>query len=279
MGIDKVPAAVSADATVPLLDLSEVLLHAPSLAGLASAAISEVILSQFRAQVLCFNEIRLDERMATTPFLHSRRPPLGAASPRLGDMLCVHPLVTYYADTCLDEPLLVADVCSRSEWESTEIATELRHQFGVQDQITIPTAVAPAQVSAWVIMREEPFEERDRELARELGGLLRGLRSPPALPEEASSEHPVAGTTPLDTHLPTLTHRELEVVSLLGEGLTAYGIGRRLAIAPSTVDKHLQRVYHKLDVHDRLAAVLVASRHRLIPPAADVAPEGRRPSK
>jgi DNA-binding CsgD family transcriptional regulator len=268
MGIDTVPAVVSADATVLLQDLSEVLLHVPSLTGLASAAISEVVLSQFRAHVLCFNEIRLDERTATTPFVHSRRPPRSAVSPWLGEMLCVHPLVSYYARTGLDEPLLVADVCSRSEWDSTAIAAELRHQFGVQDQITIPTAVAPARVSAWVIMREQPFDEHDRALARVLQGSLRGLRSSPAV-SDGASEQPVTGAAPLDMHLPALTRRELDVVGLLGQGLTAYAIGRRLAISPSTVDKHLRHLYRKLDVNDRLAAVLVASRHRLIPPAAD----------
>lgn len=275
MGIDKVPRMVSDEATVLLLDLSDVLLHAPSLAGQASLAISEVILDQFRAQVLCFNEIRLDQRTAATPVLHSRRPPAGAISSRLEQMLCDHPLVGYYSDTCLDEPLLVTDVCSRSEWERTEIATELRQQFGVQDQIAIPTAVAPAKVSAWVVMREEPFEERDRELARELRGLLRGLRSPPAL-SDGSAEHPLAGKTPVDLVTATLTHREVEVLTLLGEGLTAYALARRLAISPSTVDKHLQHIYRKLAVHDRLAAVLVATRRGLIPAAGAGARESLR---
>jgi hypothetical protein len=44
----------------------------------------------------------------------------------------------------------------------------------------------------------------------------------------------------------------------LAEGLTAAAIGRRLSIAPRTVTKHLEHVYTKLGVSDRLAAVMQA---------------------
>lgn len=56
-----------------------------------------------------------------------------------------------------------------------------------------------------------------------------------------------------------LTSRELEVLELLGTGSTASRIGRQLHISERTVHKHLENVYAKLDVHDRLAAVLHAA--------------------
>lgn len=263
MGID---GGLSSEDAVPLLlDLSDVILHVPSLAGPASAAISELILHRFSGQVLCYTEIRLDSRSATTPVLHSHRPPRYAVSPRLADMLCDHPLVAYYASTGVDEPLLISDVCSRAEWGSTEIAIELRRQFGVRDQLTIPTLVAPTRVCAWVVMRDEPFQERDREPARELRALLRGLRSPPASAAGSPNPQLGGGTPSADLVEPTLTPREAEVLGLLGGGLTASAIGRRLAISPATVDKHLQHIYRKLGVSDRLAAVLVATRSGLLP--------------
>ena len=46
--------------------------------------------------------------------------------------------------------------------------------------------------------------------------------------------------------------------SSLAEGYTAYGISRRLAISPRTVQKHLEHIYRKLAVSDRLSAVQVA---------------------
>jgi len=52
-----------------------------------------------------------------------------------------------------------------------------------------------------------------------------------------------------------LTVRERAVADLAASGLTNVAIGRRLAISPRTVDKHLQRVYVKLGVPNRAAAV------------------------
>ena len=55
-----------------------------------------------------------------------------------------------------------------------------------------------------------------------------------------------------------LTVRELTVLGLVAEGLTAAAAARRLAVAEGTVHKHLQNVYRKLGVRDRLGAVLRA---------------------
>ena len=67
-----------------------------------------------------------------------------------------------------------------------------------------------------------------------------------------------------------LTPRELAVLSLLAEGLTAASIGRRLMITERTVHKHLQHSYTKLGVTDRLGAVL--------PPSASACYPRRRAS-
>jgi len=54
----------------------------------------------------------------------------------------------------------------------------------------------------------------------------------------------------------TLTGRELAVLSLLADGLTAASIGHRLNVTSRTVSKHLEHIYAKLHVSDRLSAVL-----------------------
>ncbi|MDO9380973.1 MAG: LuxR C-terminal-related transcriptional regulator [Nocardioidaceae bacterium] len=63
---------------------------------------------------------------------------------------------------------------------------------------------------------------------------------------------------------PFLTEREREVLVLLEQGLTAVQIGRRLAITPATVRKHLEHLYAKLGVHDRLSAATHARRQGLL---------------
>ena len=55
-----------------------------------------------------------------------------------------------------------------------------------------------------------------------------------------------------------LTAREREVLHWLGGGKTDRDIAAILAISPRTVHKHLQRIYEKLGVETRTAAVVRA---------------------
>jgi two-component system, NarL family, nitrate/nitrite response regulator NarL len=63
---------------------------------------------------------------------------------------------------------------------------------------------------------------------------------------------------------PVLAPRELEVLRLIGEGLSARQIGERLYIATSTVKSHQARLYEKLGVSDRAAAVAEGMRLGLL---------------
>ena len=63
---------------------------------------------------------------------------------------------------------------------------------------------------------------------------------------------------------PLLTPRELEIVRLMAYGLSAPAIGKRLYLATATVKSHQARIYEKLGVSDRAAAVAEAMRHGLL---------------
>jgi two-component system nitrate/nitrite response regulator NarL len=65
-------------------------------------------------------------------------------------------------------------------------------------------------------------------------------------------------------HLPSLTRREREVLTLLVEGLTQKDIARRLYISPTTVGKHIEHILAKLGVHSRTQAVAYAIRSHLV---------------
>ncbi|GAA1889824.1 response regulator transcription factor [Actinomadura bangladeshensis] len=64
---------------------------------------------------------------------------------------------------------------------------------------------------------------------------------------------------------PVLSTREAEVLALVAEGLTNAQIGERLYIGQATVKTHLLRIFTKLGVSDRTAAVMTALQHGLIP--------------
>jgi DNA-binding NarL/FixJ family response regulator len=62
----------------------------------------------------------------------------------------------------------------------------------------------------------------------------------------------------------TLTKREIDVLSLLSEGLTQSEIAKKLVISPRTVGKHIEHILAKLGVHNRTQAVALALRDELI---------------
>ncbi|MFF4369405.1 response regulator [Streptomyces sp. NPDC001594] len=63
---------------------------------------------------------------------------------------------------------------------------------------------------------------------------------------------------------PLLTDRERQVLKLFAEGLSIPAVAGRLFLAPSTVKSHAQRLYTKLGVSDRAAAVAEAMRRGLL---------------
>jgi len=64
---------------------------------------------------------------------------------------------------------------------------------------------------------------------------------------------------------PTLSHRENQVLALVGEGLTNAEIAERLYLAESTVKSHLASVFTKFGVHSRKEAAAVFADLALAP--------------
>ncbi len=61
-----------------------------------------------------------------------------------------------------------------------------------------------------------------------------------------------------------LSPREAEVITMMANGLSVPDIAERLHLAPTTIRTHVQRLYEKLGVSDRGAAVAEAMRRRLV---------------
>jgi two-component system, NarL family, nitrate/nitrite response regulator NarL len=89
-------------------------------------------------------------------------------------------------------------------------------------------------------------------IARVLGDLTRSQTSPRTSPEAAK--------------IATLTEREREVITLIGEGLRNKHIAERLYISEATVRHHLTSVFAKLNVSDRFELAIYAYQHGLAKP-------------
>jgi DNA-binding NarL/FixJ family response regulator len=61
-----------------------------------------------------------------------------------------------------------------------------------------------------------------------------------------------------------LTIRETDILEHLSKGLNYNEIADNLIISPSTVRKHIENIYKKLQVHNKIEAVLKAKKHNLI---------------
>ncbi|WP_319479162.1 response regulator transcription factor [uncultured Draconibacterium sp.] len=61
-----------------------------------------------------------------------------------------------------------------------------------------------------------------------------------------------------------LTGRELEVLEQLAVGLPYTAIAENLIISPSTVRRHIENIYKKLQVHSKVQAIELAKRKRII---------------
>jgi DNA-binding NarL/FixJ family response regulator len=72
--------------------------------------------------------------------------------------------------------------------------------------------------------------------------------------------------SPEDAKIATLTEREREVITLVGEGLRNQQIAERLYLSQATVRHHLTAIFAKLGVADRFELAIYAYQHGLAKP-------------
>jgi DNA-binding NarL/FixJ family response regulator len=81
---------------------------------------------------------------------------------------------------------------------------------------------------------------------------------------ERFAQHPDAAAS---RRLEGLTERELEILRLLGEGLSNSELAQRLYLGETTVKTHVSAILRKLGVRDRVQAVIAAYDAGLVKPS------------
>jgi DNA-binding NarL/FixJ family response regulator len=82
--------------------------------------------------------------------------------------------------------------------------------------------------------------------------------------EKLLASPPVRVPTSLPPHLEVLSARELDILSLLGQGMDNRAIADKLCNSEKTIKNHLTRIYEKLKVKNRTQAILVCQQHGLL---------------
>ncbi len=76
--------------------------------------------------------------------------------------------------------------------------------------------------------------------------------------------NPIDIQNPRDQEEISLSTREVEVLEQLSKGLSYTVIAEHLFLSPSTVRKHIENIYKKLQVHSKIEAVQKARNHNII---------------
>jgi DNA-binding CsgD family transcriptional regulator len=176
-----------------------------------------------------------------------------------------HPLIAHYFYQWQPvTPLRMSDLLSDRQLRRTRAYNEVLQPLGITHQIAlISRRVSPTINAGYTVMRHNrDFSDAELDLTIMLQPMLLALHQAvsvqpqPAPPEVAARLH--------------LTATELEILNLLATGMTAVSIGHARRISPRTVRKHLERIYTKLGMHDRLQAVTYARCIGLVPPCPKV---------
>ncbi len=107
-----------------------------------------------------------------------------------------------------------------------------------------------------------PSSARSSQIASAIMALAEGLTV--RLPGTVAPADRAGFAPPEPGSRPLLTPRELEVLALVGEGMSNKTIARKLGISSHTVKYHLEAVFTKLGVRSRAEAVTRGLRRGLL---------------
>jgi len=177
-----------------------------------------------------------------------------------------HPLMTAAARGELAPTTAERVVGSQRVWRSSPARNFLVAQAGCDQMASVVLHGGPDEVCAVAFGRfGRDFTDAQLELLSAVQPMLQAIERHARAMERWSQTLAVpVHEAEASLHDAELSARQVEVLALLAQGLTATAMGRRLGCSPRTVHKHVENLYRKLGVQDRVTAVLEAQRRGLL---------------
>src|SRR6266508_3725126 len=171
-----------------------------------------------------------------------------------------HPLVRHYQVAPDPMPRTVEDLHRDGRWPDEAAQHAVTEYLEADRHLAVQLPAPPGEGHVIVLGRAgRGFTDRDRHLAARWQPLLAAaLNQQRQIDRWRAQASAAQGVPPEAVSRYRLTPREVAVLTLLGDALTATAIARRLTISPRTVHRHIDSIYRKLRTNDRLATVLRA---------------------
>jgi DNA-binding CsgD family transcriptional regulator len=153
-----------------------------------------------------------------------------------------HPLVRAHGRNRSAVTRRISDLVPTGVFQETPLYNDYYRPIGIRHTMALPVHVDQRILVSFVFNRAgSAFSDRERDLAETVRPHLANL-------------YRLAGAVPSIGGAP-LTEREREVLEWVAAGKTNRDIAAILGARPRTIEKHLERIYEKLGVETRTAAV------------------------
>jgi DNA-binding CsgD family transcriptional regulator len=185
----------------------------------------------------------------------------------------VHPLVRYHADFRGQGAHRISDSLSWQRFKNSALYSEYYRRIGIDRVVALPVYVDQQTLVSFVLNRRgRDFSDHEVALLNLVRGHLSNsymhavaLQQAQTHIAQLSSRLEQSGglwgrtpssTVAVRTEAWPLTVREREVLRWLAAGKADRDIAALMDCSPRTVQKHLERIYVKLGVENRTAAVM-----------------------
>ncbi len=173
----------------------------------------------------------------------------------------LQPLEMLRRTTPLIEALILQAIAYHLQDDSVQAVATLARALSLSEPEGYVRIFVDEGEPAAELLREVQAVEQDEGMKDYVGQLLAAFskgENGKKTPARAVGANGAEASPTLSSELSLLSERELDVLRLIAAGKSNQEIAQTLVVATSTIKKHLDNIYGKLDVHSRTQALVRA---------------------